>query len=67
MALNGLQTNAAVLEHVRKARREAKAAGTYERSNEISKMYQYLQRTGLKVRHTLTYEHTSLHMLLHTG
>lgn len=42
-ALNGLQTNASVLEQVRKERKAR------QRSAELIKMHQYLERTGLKV------------------
>lgn len=45
-ALNSLQTNASVLEQVRQERR---ARGRLH-SAELSKMFQYLERTGLKVR-----------------
>jgi len=44
-ALNSLQTNASVLEQVRQERR---ARGRLH-SAELSKMLQYLERTGLKV------------------
>lgn len=42
-ALNSLQTNASVLEQVRKERKAR------QRSAELIKMHQYLERTGLKV------------------
>lgn len=41
-ALNGLQTNAQVLEQIRKA-------GSKVPFSEMPRMYQYLERTGLKV------------------
>ena len=46
-ALNGLQTNASVLQELRKCRK----AGTYtpKHSTQLGRMHQYLERIGLKV------------------
>ena len=45
-ALNGLQTNASVLEQIR---RDRKKDGRKPRDLKLTKMCQYLERTGLKV------------------